>query len=128
MCGTSRVATCWPGNAGRVGERYILGHAEGNLPVREVMDRAARLNGRRAPRLPAPYVVTLLYALADKHLLSRVLGRPPRAPMAGVRLSRHRMWFDSSKAIRELELPQSPLEEAFADAVDWFRSIDLARR
>jgi dihydroflavonol-4-reductase len=31
------------------------------------------------------------------------------------------MYFDSSKAIRELGLPQSPVEEALEKAVCWFR-------
>jgi dihydroflavonol-4-reductase len=36
-------------------------------------------------------------------------------------MSMHRMFFDASKAVRELGLPQSPVEEAFARAVAWFR-------
>jgi nucleoside-diphosphate-sugar epimerase len=30
------------------------------------------------------------------------------------------MYYDASKAIRELGLPQSPLNVALKDAVDWF--------
>jgi nucleoside-diphosphate-sugar epimerase len=30
------------------------------------------------------------------------------------------MYYDASKAIRELGLPQSPLNIALKDAVDWF--------
>jgi dihydroflavonol-4-reductase len=43
-------------------------------------------------------------------------------PLEGVRMSRHRMFFDSGKAVRELGLPQSPVEEALARAVAWFRA------
>ena len=105
---------------GRVGERYILGHAQGNLTLREVMAGAAALTGRRAPRLPLPWVVAMAYAQVEERWSLR-RRRAPRAPIAGVRLARQRMWFDPSKAITELELPQSPLEEAFADAVAYFR-------
>ena len=31
------------------------------------------------------------------------------------------MFFDASKAVRELGLPQTPVELALAEAVAWFR-------
>jgi len=43
-----------------------------------------------------------------------------RATIAGVRLARHRQWFDCAKAVDQLGLPQSSLDDAFASAVDWF--------
>jgi dihydroflavonol-4-reductase len=30
------------------------------------------------------------------------------------------MFFDASKAVRELGLPQTPVRQAFEDAVRWF--------
>lgn len=107
---------------GRVGERYILAHQEGNLTMSEVVRRAAAAGGRRAPRLPVPYAVALAYAHLDERLISRLRGRPPRAPVAGVRLARHRLWFRPQKALRELGLPQSSLDRAFQDAVADFQS------
>ena len=106
---------------GRVGERYILGHAQGNLTLREVMARAAALTGRDAPRTPLPWLVAMAYAQVDERW-SRRRARVPRASIAGVRLARHRMWFDPSKAITELGLPQTSLSQAFADAVSYFRA------
>lgn len=35
-------------------------------------------------------------------------------------MARHYMFFDASKAVRELGLPQTPLEKALRDAVTWF--------
>ncbi|MCY3887397.1 MAG: NAD-dependent epimerase/dehydratase family protein [Chloroflexi bacterium] len=106
---------------GRVGERYILGHAQGNLTLREVMARAAALTGRRAPRLPLPWPLAMAYAQVDERW-SRRRARVPRASIAGVRLARHRMWFNPAKAITELGVPQSSLSQAFADAVSYFRA------
>jgi len=31
-----------------------------------------------------------------------------------------RMYFDAGKAVRELGLPQTPIEEAVIDAVRWY--------
>ena len=102
---------------GRIGERYILGHGEGNLTMREIVGRAAAAGGRRPPRLPIPYAVALAAAHVDERLIGGLGGRPPRAPIAGVRLARRRLWFSIDKATRELGLPQSPLDAAFRDAV-----------
>jgi dihydroflavonol-4-reductase len=36
-------------------------------------------------------------------------------------MARHRMFFDAGKAVRELGLPQGPVEEALERAVRFFR-------
>jgi len=48
--------------------------------------------------------------------------RTPKAPLAGVRMAKYKMFFNPAKAIRELGLPQTPPEKALADAVEWFRA------
>ena len=105
---------------GCVGERYILGHAEGNWTLRQAFAVLEEVTGVRAPRFRIPYFV----ALGAAHLneaLSRVTHRPPKAPLAGVRMARHKMYFSPAKAIRELGLPQTPPRQALADAAEWFR-------
>ena len=52
--------------------------------------------------------------------LERQTCKPPKAPLAGVRMAKQKMWFNPGKAIRELGLPQTPAKQAFADAVEWF--------
>jgi dihydroflavonol-4-reductase len=32
------------------------------------------------------------------------------------------MYFDCSKAVRELRMPQNPVERALEKAIEWFRS------
>ena len=110
---------------GRVGERYILGHAAGNWTMREAFAVLEELTGVPAPRFRIPYVV----ALGAAHIgetISRFTQKPPRAPLAGVRMARYKMFFNPAKAIRELGLPQTPPRQALADAVAWFRAHGLA--
>jgi len=38
------------------------------------------------------------------------------------------MYFDASKAVRELGLPQRPVDYAMERAVEWFRSNGYARK
>ena len=106
---------------GRVGERYILGNAEGNWTMRETLAALKEITGIPAPGIKIPYWV----ALAAGHVsegIARVTGRPPRVPLAGVRMAGYKMWFNPAKAIRELGLPQTPVKQAMAEAVAWFRA------
>jgi dihydroflavonol-4-reductase len=64
-------------------------------------------------------------ALGAAHVdewLARITGKPPKAPLAGVRMAAYKMWFNPAKAIQELGLPQTPPRQALADAVEWFRT------
>ena len=105
---------------GRVGERYILGNADGNWTMKEALGVLEELSGRPAPKWRVPYCVALLAACADEGL-SALTGREPKAPLAGVRMAKYKMFFSPAKAIRELGLPQTPPRQAFADAIEWFR-------
>jgi dihydroflavonol-4-reductase len=42
-------------------------------------------------------------------------------------MSTHRMFFDGSRAVRELGVPQTPVEEPLSRAVDWFRKNGYVR-
>ena len=111
---------------GRLGERYILGHAEGNWTMKRALDVLAEATGIPAPRLRVPYWTALAAAHVDE-ALSAISGKPPKAPLAGVRMARYRMFFNPAKAIQELGLPQTPPRQALADAAEWFRSHGYAR-
>src|SRR5208283_1064355 len=71
---------------GDIGERYILGHAEGNWTMQETLAALEEISGVPAPRMKIPYRVALAAAHADE-MISRFTGRPPRAPLAGVRMA-----------------------------------------
>src|SRR6185312_8567244 len=105
---------------GRVGERYILGNAEGNWTMKEAFAVLEGLTGIRGPKFQVPYGVAWLAACVDE-TKSKFTGKPPRAPLAGVRMAKYKMFFNPAKAIRELGLPQTPPKQALADAVEWFR-------
>lgn len=102
---------------GRTGERYILGHE--NLSLRELFERLASITGRPAPRVRVPLVLPLAVAALEELVLAR-FGRTPQIAFDGVRMAKEKMHYDSSKAVRELGLPQNPVDQALADAVAWF--------
>jgi dihydroflavonol-4-reductase len=109
---------------GRPGERYILAHA--NLTLAELLGMLARIAGRAAPRIRLPHWVPLAIAHLEAPL-ARLMKREPRVPLDGARMAKRRMFFDGSKAVRELGLPQSPIEPALRRAVEWFRAHGYVR-
>lgn len=110
---------------GRLGERYILGHAEGNWTMREAFRVLEEVSGVPAPKMRVPYGVAYLAACVNE-AMARFTGQPPKAPLAGVRMARYMMFFNPAKAIRELALPQTPPRQALLDAVTWFREKGYA--
>ena len=112
---------------GRVGERYILGHAEGNLGLREIFVRLAPYTGIPAPRWRLGYAVALAFATLFEGA-SRLTGREPLASRTAVRMAKKRMFFDPGRAVRELGLPQTPVDQALRDAIDWFWAHGYAPR
>lgn len=111
---------------GQLGERYILGNAEGNWTMKETLKVLSELTGVGAPRWCVPYLLASFGACSNE-LISRVTRRPPKAPLAGVRMAKYKMFFNPAKAIRELGLPQTPPRQALADAVEWFQARDYVR-
>jgi dihydroflavonol-4-reductase len=104
---------------GRIGERYLLG-AE-NLTLKQMLDTLAEITGIPAPRLKIPHSVALGYAYAE-NTISRILGREPQIPVEGVKIARHNMFVDCSKAIHELGFAAGPVSAALDRAVNWYET------
>jgi dihydroflavonol-4-reductase len=109
---------------GRIGERYILGNR--NLSLYEVFATLSRLTGIPTPRVKLPRASILPLAYANQWLSDYVTHRPPRIPLEGVKMARYVMHYDCAKAIRELGLPQTPVESALENAVQWFKDHKYA--
>ena len=106
---------------GDTGERYILGNQEGNWTMRETLAVLEEISGIPAPKTQIPYWIALAAAQVNE-CAAFFTGKPPRTPLAGVRMARYKMWFNPARAIRVFKLPQTPPNQALADAVVWFRA------
>ena len=105
---------------GRTGERYILGNR--NLTLQEMLQILASVTGKPAPKFAVPHILPLAVAVIDEMILARYFGKTPQVSYYSVQMSRHAMYYDSSKAVRELGLPVSPIEGAIEKAVNWFKA------
>jgi dihydroflavonol-4-reductase len=109
---------------GRLGEKYILGNQ--NLSLSEIFRMLAEITGIPAPKVRLPYWPILALSYLDEFWATHVSGKPPRMPVAGVKMAKKFMYFDSGKAVRELGLPQTPVRQALTEAVAWFREHGYA--
>ena len=109
---------------GRIGEPYIPGGR--NMLLKEGLDPLARVSGRPSPRYRLPHSVAMAAGYAD-HVFSRVLNRQPRIPLEGVRMARHKMFVDCSKAAEELGFKAGSVDAALERAVAWYGQNGYAR-
>lgn len=91
---------------GRLGGRYILGNARGNLSLDHFLGLLAQVSGQVVPP-PEPLPWRARWRRRGK----QPPGFKPAALTANPQI-----------AIRELGLPQTPLTDAFAEAVAWFKA------
>jgi dihydroflavonol-4-reductase len=103
---------------GQRGRRYVLGGD--NMSLHDILATVAEITGRRAPWLRLPHAAVLPIAHAAE-AWARVSGHTPSITVAGVELSRHRMYFSSRRAETELGYHARPAQAALADAIQGFR-------
>ncbi len=109
---------------GKVGERYLLG-AE-NLTLKEVLDTLAKITGLPAPGIKIPHGVALGVAYVGS-AISRLVGKEPGIPVEGVKIARHKMFVDASRARRELGFQPGPVAAALERAVRWYQANGYVR-
>jgi dihydroflavonol-4-reductase len=109
---------------GRIGERYILGGQDATLA--QMLADIAALLGRKPPRVELPRApIYPLAWLAERW--AGVTGREPFLTLDSLRMAKHRMFYSSAKAERELGYRARPYGEALRDALDWFRGEGMIR-
>ena len=104
---------------GKPGERYILGNK--NMSLKEILLALEKITGIPAPSIKMPYWIAYAAGMACEAVSNIITQKPPAVPLAGVKMAKYFMYFDSSKAIRELGLPQNPVENALSQSVQWFQ-------
>ncbi|HRY78340.1 MAG TPA: NAD-dependent epimerase/dehydratase family protein, partial [Candidatus Izemoplasmatales bacterium] len=103
---------------GRVGQCYITGGT--NLCYRDFFSLIGQVAKVRTPRLIIPTFLSVPMAAAMEGI-ARLRKQKPKLTVAMAKISGDGHYYSSSKAIRELEYPQTRLEEALSEAIRWYR-------
>lgn len=109
---------------GRMGERYILGNT--NMTYKDFFKLVGEVAGVATPtrEIPSQAMITLGYMY---QLLSLITRKPPLLDGRTARFSCAHSYYDCSKAVKELGMPQTPLKTTVKKAVNWFRENGYAK-
>ena len=103
---------------GRVGERYLLGNE--NITVSDYFKLIADIAGVKPPTFKIPYSLAVALGYVFE-LGASITKTPPVVTASEVRIGRKQEFYDCSKAVKELGLPQTPTHVAVDKAIAWFR-------
>jgi dihydroflavonol-4-reductase len=93
---------------GRPGENYVVGSA--NLTFRQASAELSKVIGGKVPYFPIPGAVSELAGISCEAVFP-LLGLTPKLTWQVAWLSRHKIFFSSDKAARELGHQQTPFPE-----------------
>ena len=102
---------------GRSGERYIATCGEGHLAISELYKLQAQVMGYRQRVVVIPDWLLGLAGLAGDAM--RALGLRTELSSRNVRQLTVHEYYDSSRAIAELQMPQTPIAQSIADFHSW---------
>jgi nucleoside-diphosphate-sugar epimerase len=106
----------------RFGESYLLGGEQASFV--DFVHRVGAALGRRTPRGATPAWALMAYARVLDGI-SRLTRREPDVTPDGAALTSHRLQVDSSKAKRELDYVETPLDALLADTLAWMRAESM---
>jgi dihydroflavonol-4-reductase len=109
---------------GRIGERYVLGGE--NLLLKDILALVANVVGRKPPTIELPEALVWPAAWFMEGL-ARLTGIPPMMTRDHIKMARHKMYYSSAKATRELGYNPRPVRAAVEDAVAWFRANGMLK-
>lgn len=111
---------------GRVGESYILANREANMSNKDFLSLIGRIGGIDGVATSEISQKTMLRIARAAELVSTVTRRAPVTTRKNSLFAMQHCYVDPGKAIEELGLPQTPIETALVDAIEWFRAHGYA--
>ncbi len=111
---------------GRVGQSYILGNKEANMPTRDLIQLIGKIAGMEGAGTKEVSAKTMLRVAKAMELWSKISGKAPPTTVKNTVFTLQPFYIDPSKAIEELGLPQTPIETAITDSIAWFRENGYA--
>ena len=99
------------------GECYLLGNE--NLTYRDFFEKLKLVHGHQQTLVPLPRVAVRL-AGSLGCLFENISNKPAKLNAINARLLCADNYYSPLKAVRELNLPQTPVSQAIEDALEWF--------
>ncbi|MDD1712286.1 MAG: NAD-dependent epimerase/dehydratase family protein [Methanoregulaceae archaeon] len=113
------TAICNALDRGTPGACYLL--AGENLTYREFFAKLNRVTGDRPVKIGFPACLLNTAGVVGTWM-EKMTGKPAPLNLVNSRLLGTGYYYSGRKAVKELGMPQTPVEEAILEALGWFRS------
>ncbi len=102
---------------GKTGECYIAGNE--NMSYKDFFKLACSLRNQKFNLIKSPHFLSLGVGFISS-ILARIRNRPPGISYTIARLAAINQFYSSEKAVRELDMPQTPIKTAIKDCTIWY--------
>ncbi|MBO6515682.1 MAG: NAD-dependent epimerase/dehydratase family protein [Bacteroidia bacterium] len=103
---------------GKIGECYILGST--NLSYKDMFSKIASIFDVKPPKMGIPGLAVLVYGRVLS-IVGKLSGKEPVISYPLALISNEYHYYSSQKAVKELGMPQTDIEYAINQAVEWFK-------
>ncbi|MDB4347580.1 NAD-dependent epimerase/dehydratase family protein [Bacteroidia bacterium] len=103
------------------GDYFVAGGV--NMSYKEYFDKVSKIVGMPAPSIKMPNALILLSGWFGS-AIAQLTKKPPLISKEVARISCVDQFMDSSRAIKELNMPQTSIDLAIQKCYDWFKEND----
>jgi dihydroflavonol-4-reductase len=107
---------------GRTGQVYIAGNQ--NLDYQTFFTKVKDIAGIKKKLIRIPFLLVLMGGFFSS-LLARITKKKPGLSYGMVQLMGIEQYYSSAKAVKELEMPQTDVDQAIKDCLNWFRANNV---
>ncbi len=111
---------------GGIGESYCLANSEANMTNKEILQMIGNIAGMKDVATQEVSASMMLRVARLMELWSKITGKAPMTTVKNTNFVLQECYIDATKAVTELGMPQSPIETAIEDAINWFRENGYA--
>ncbi len=109
---------------GHIGECYITGGT--NLCYKDFFNLVAKVADVKAPRIKIPTWIAIVFA-SILQSIAFLRNKKPMLTVTMAKISGDGHYYSSHKAVKAIGLPQTPLETALKEAIDWYKKHDYVK-
>lgn len=102
---------------GKLGECYIAGNS--NLSYKEFLRIACEQRGQDFNLFQSPQTLSIGIGFMSS-ILARITKKPPKISYTMARVAAINQFYSAEKAVKELEMPQTPIEKAIEHCTNWY--------
>lgn len=104
---------------GHLGKYYVTGHE--NLTYKEFFDKVTKVAGVPSPHYQLSDNIVKLAGFVGS-LKGRFLGGEPLISYPAAKIACDKLYISCNEAVQELNMPQTPVETAIKECVDWMNN------